>query len=70
MVTPLHKAICLHIILSAIFVYLRPEYFFNDEGMPKHFGTGKECTPFSFYIIVTAISCAAFLLWSTFPPTV
>lgn len=65
---PLHKAILLHIFLSVCFIYLRPNYFFNDDG-PNHFGTSKDCIPFPFYIVVTIITCISFILWSIFPST-
>lgn len=68
LLTPLYKAIFLHVILSVLFMYLRPEYFFNENG-PKTFGTGKNCTPFPCYLITTIISSIAFLLWSIFPST-
>ena len=71
MLTPLHKAIILHVVLTGLFLYLRPEYFFNKEsGEPKHFGTGKECSPFPCYMVSTVISSVAFLMWSIFPSKV
>ncbi len=72
MLSPLHKAIILHIVLTGIFMYLKPEYFFNEEGNPKVFGTGRNnnCSPFPCYMVTTVISSISFLLWSIFPSVI
>ncbi len=69
MLTPLYKAIILHIILTGIIIYLRPNYFFDEQGNPKSFGISREnnCSLFPCYLITTVISSIAYLLWSIFP---
>ena len=69
MLSPLHKAIILHIVLSVLFMFLKPEFFFKEDGMPKSFGSRRnhECILFPCYMVTTAISSIAFLLWSFFP---
>jgi len=68
MLSPLHKAVILHVILTVLFIYLEPGYFFNKDGSgPKTFGTGESSTPFCFHVVVTFVSAISFLLWTTFP---
>jgi hypothetical protein len=67
---PIYKAICLHIILSMLFLYIKPDFFFNKDETPKTFGIGTNSTPFTYYIVTTVISSITFLLWSIFPSIV